>query len=137
MADGKPYSFEPVYPVAQIIDVARRVKGGEVSFALAKDAAGCIGCVLEKLDGDGGGPLKYGAAPAEDLSGLSLEELGDRLERELSPTFSAAPGQPVGAIPPVVLAIVAPLLREIVTRLFERLLSGGGGSAPQADPSYT
>lgn len=114
----KPYSFEAVYPVEQIIDVGRRAAAGEVNLELAKDVTGCIGCVLEKLDGVEPTPGPFGATPdGVDLDTASVEELGETL-KTCCQTFGATEdGQDAEVIPP----FVWPILIQLATRLFERL----------------
>lgn len=129
--DGtKPYHFDAVYPIEQAIDVGKRAASGEVSLALAKDIAGCVGCVAEKHDSD---PDPVGAAAPPkgkqaDLSKMSVKALGQRLEKkasEAAPMGAAGDGpDAVGAIPVWLLPILLTLGQKVAQELLKRLLAG-------------
>jgi hypothetical protein len=106
----KPYHFEPVYPIAEAIELGKRVAGGAYGLAEIKEACGIAGCVLEKHSG----PEPFGSPADESLADCSIEQLGELLADAARKDFddgvcAAAPG-------------AVPVWLQIVLALIERLL---------------
>lgn len=118
----KPYSFEAVYPIEQVIDVGRRAAKGEIDFQLGEDISGCLGCVCKKLGG-GDDIAPFGAGVEDMPEGVNLEagsveELGEQLQLACQTYGATEEGS--GAIPPWAIPILIELGKRIFARLFNR-----------------
>ena len=112
-----PYTFQPVIPTEQMIDLGGRLFQGNAGLAELKDASGIVGCILEKYDG-----VEIGTAVETPL-GASLEELGDQLRS----SASVAEGDSAEALN---IAIFLPLIMRIIELILSRIGNGGEDGGP-------
>jgi hypothetical protein len=112
-----PYSFQPVVPAKEAIDLGTRLFQGTVTLVELKDACGIAGCITELYDG------VDVPASAFDPS-TTLEELGLRLRE-------AAVSMPDGSAAALDWGLWLPLILRIIDLIVDRI---GGGSSPSPGP---
>ena len=116
---SKPYTFQAEFAVDEAFDLGGRLIGGQHGWDELEDAAGIAGCAAKKMAGE---PAAAFSAPSEDLSGKSLEELGEMLQ-----------AQPAGLGGGALLVWLLPIIREIILRLIQNGI-GGGSTSPSPGP---